>query len=287
MLDGACQSDSYHAGLSRDGELLVVGDRPHHQALVMDVDRPMVRARFGDHPGINAVALSPDGRWIAAGSRLGAEIKVWDRATGWLVAHLPDSTAEAVNPCVAFSPDGQWLVAGSQGAYRFWHTGSWTLGRTIPRDRLEEMPGLIAFARDGRLLAITPSPRTVQLVETATGQTLAHLSAPDPHEIQGMGFSPDNGLLAVATDSPALQVWDLWQIRRYLAPMHLDWDLPPLPARRADEDSPARLQLRVLPIETGVSATPVEAHTTSRVAAPAVHGETTIEPDSNGPGPGC
>src|SRR5262249_38600581 len=158
------RSDPYHARLSRDGGLLVLADRPNDQALVLEVDRPADRARFGDHPGINSVALSPDGRWVAAGSQLGSEIKVWDRDTGRLVVELPDSTAEAVNACVAFSPDGRWLVTGTQGAYRFWQTGSWTLGRTIPRDRLEEMPGLIAFARDAGLLAITPSPRTVQLV---------------------------------------------------------------------------------------------------------------------------
>ena len=79
----------------------------------MEVDRPAERARFGDHPDINSVALSPDGRWVAAGSRLGSEIKVWDRATGQLLAQLPDSTAGAANACVAFSPDGRWLVTGA------------------------------------------------------------------------------------------------------------------------------------------------------------------------------
>ena len=160
------------------------------------------------------MALSPDGRWVAAGSRLGSEIKVWDRATGRLLAQLPDSTAGAANACVAFSPDGRWLVTGAQGEYRFWQTGSWRLGRTIPRDRLEEMPGLIAFAPDGQSMAITPSPRSVQLIQTATGRALANLSAPDPHEIRGLCFSPDGSQLAVATDDPAIQIWDLRPIRQ-------------------------------------------------------------------------
>ena len=107
---------------------------------MIGVDRPSERARFGEHPEINAVALSPDGRWLATGSRLGSEIKVWDRATGRLLMQIPDSTSGAANSCVAFSPDGRWLVTGSQGEYRFWQAGSWRFGRTIRRGRLEEMP---------------------------------------------------------------------------------------------------------------------------------------------------
>jgi hypothetical protein len=138
------------------------------------------------------------------------------------VAQLPDSTPGAANPCVAFSPDSRWLVAGLQQEYRFWLAGSWWLGRTIRRDRLEEMPGLIAFTRDGRSLAITSSQRTIRLVETDTGRTLAELSAPDPRVIQGLCFCPDDGLLAVATDDRAVQVWDLRRIRQHLAARGLD-----------------------------------------------------------------
>src|SRR5262249_17839925 len=91
ILDATCRSDSYHASLSRDGDFLVVGDRPNERALVFDVDRCAESARIGGQPGINSVALSPDTSWLAAGSRLGPEIKVWDRATGRLQARLRDS----------------------------------------------------------------------------------------------------------------------------------------------------------------------------------------------------
>jgi WD40 repeat protein len=205
--------------------LLTIGDAPHRQTLVMEVDRPAERAQFGDHPDINSVALSPDGRWVAAVSRLGSEIKVWDRPTGRLLAKLPDSAAGTANACVAFSPDDRWLVTGAQGEYRFWQAGFWRLGRTIARDRLEEMPGLIAFAPDGRSMAIIPSPRAVRLIETATGRALANFSAPDPHEIRGLCFSPDGSQLAAATDDPAIQIWDLRSIRQNLARMRLDWEL--------------------------------------------------------------
>jgi WD40 repeat protein/tRNA A-37 threonylcarbamoyl transferase component Bud32 len=247
MLDRPCHSDSHHACLSRDGGLLAVGDVLNRQAVVLDVDRPADRARFGDLPGIHSVALSPDGRWIAAASRLGSEIKVWERASGRLLARLPDGAAGGANARVAFSPDDRWLVTGSQCEYRFWHVASWRLGRTIPRAHVEEMPGLIAFAQDGRLLAITPSPGRVQLLETATGRALADFSAPDPHEIRGLGFSPDDSQLAVATDDPAIQVWDLRQIRQHLAAMGLDGDLPPFAPSCIGEGRPVPVPLSVPP----------------------------------------
>jgi WD40 repeat protein len=243
MLDPSCRSDSYHACLSRDGRLLAVGDRPNEQALVFDVDRPEEASRFGGHPGINSVSLSPDGRWVAAGSRLGPEVKVWDRPTGRLLARLAGNREGGTNACVGFSPDGRWLVTGAQDEYHFWHAGSWQLGRSLPRDRREEMPGLIAFASDGRSMAITPSERKVRLIETATGRVLANLSAPDPRQIRGLCFSPDDSRLAMATDDEAVQVWDLREIRRHLAAMQLDWDLPPLAPPRAGVRGPGLVRV--------------------------------------------
>jgi WD40 repeat protein len=150
-------------------------------------------------------------------------VKVWERETGRSQALMADPMSGSANPCVAFSPDGRWLVTGGQDEYRFWQAGTWRLERTIRRERREEMPGLIAFAHDGRSMAITASQRAVRLVETATGRVLADLAAPDPLVIQGVTFGPDDGQLAVTTDGRAVQVWDLRAIRRHLEAMRLDW----------------------------------------------------------------
>jgi hypothetical protein len=101
------------------------------------------------------------------------------------------------------------------------------------------MPGLIAFTREGRSMAPTPSQRQVRLIETATGRVLANLTAPDRRQIRGLCFSPDHSQLAVATDDPAIQVWDLRQIRQRLAAMGLDGNLPPDPPASIGENRPA------------------------------------------------
>jgi WD40 repeat protein len=249
VLDGSCRSDSFHTGLSPDYGLVVVGDRPNGQAVVIDVSRPEQRWRLDGQPGINSVAMSPDGRWVAAGSRLGPEVKVWQRETGRSETLMSDSMPGSANACVAFSPDGRWLVTGGQDEYRFWEAGTWRLERTIRRERREEMPALIAFAHDGRSMAITPTQRSVRLVETATGLTLADLSAPDPQVIQGVTFGPDDSQLAVTTDGRAVEVWDLRALRRYLASMRLDWDFPHLPLPRASAGGPVVAPVRMDSVE--------------------------------------
>src|SRR5262249_40254241 len=146
---------------------------------------------------------------------------------------MSDSMAGSANACVAFSPDGRWLVTGGQDEYRVWQAGTRRLERTIRRERREEGAGVSAFAPHGRAVASTAAPRGGGLGETATGRTLADLSAPDLHVIQGVSFGPDDSHLTVTTDDRSVQVWDLRAIRRHLASMRLDWDLPPLPLPRA------------------------------------------------------
>jgi WD40 repeat protein len=63
--------------------------------------------------GVTTVAISPDGRFVAAGS-LDRSVRVWDSATGYLVQRLegPDGHRDSVYS-VAFSPTGRELVSGS------------------------------------------------------------------------------------------------------------------------------------------------------------------------------
>jgi WD40 repeat protein len=220
------------ACLSVAGGWLAAGDRPGQRAIVMDLDRPEELRSIPDRPEIESVALSPDGRWLAAGGRAETGVRIRERETGRLVRTLPGGTQGAANVRTAFSPDGRLLIVGFQGDYRAWSVGDWQLLWTIKRTRHYERPGPVACAGDGRLAAIAPSPDVVRLVDATTGRELAALESPNPKGIWGLCFAPDGTRLAVAADGPAVQVWDLRAIRRHLASMRLDWDLPSSPERR-------------------------------------------------------
>jgi tetratricopeptide (TPR) repeat protein len=236
--------DTWKLDLSQDGRSLVVVDRGQGQALVLDpAGGEPVRLR--PHPQIARTAISPDGRWVATSTYAGRQstIKVWDASAGKVVRDLPGVNLNG-DAWVAFSPDGRWFVLGTAREYRFYEVGSWQPGRTHPRERADQSAAPLAFAPDGKILAILQNPRLVQLIDVATGQELASLASPDPRRIGHLAFSADGGRLAATCADGVLQVWDLRSLRRQLADVGLDWDL--LPYRPIDKKQEAApLQIKV------------------------------------------
>jgi WD40 repeat protein len=221
------------ACLGRGGELLGIIDPARDEAVLLDVQKPAEkRVVLRDQPHLGHIALSPDGRWAATGTRKGDGTRVWEAATARPVRDLQEGDA-----CVAFSPDGRWLVTGNGREYSFWDTASWPArpDHKLPRRDTPGAPGPLAFSRDGRVLALTRTAREVALVDPATGQELAALAPPDSGAISWLSFSPDGGRLAVATVDQVVYLWDLGLIRQQLAALNLDWDL----AARPPESPPA------------------------------------------------
>src|SRR4029077_19470295 len=136
---------------------------------------------------------------------------------------------------VAFSPNGKWLVTSSGEEYHFWEVGSWKGPvHRIRKDYPVHLISPVAFAPDGKMLAITRSPREVELLDPASGWAeIATLQAPDPKMLTWLRFSPDASKL-VATSDDVIQLWDLRLIRERLVPMKLDWNLPPYPQAGLD-----------------------------------------------------
>jgi WD40 repeat protein len=75
----------------------------------------LVRTLKGHTGDVGSVAFSPDGKFLASGSR-DYTIKLWDVATGSLVRTLEGHASGVLS--VAFSPDGRLLASGS---------GDWTI----------------------------------------------------------------------------------------------------------------------------------------------------------------
>ena len=118
-------------------------------------------------------------------------------------------------------------MIGTPTEYSFWETTTWDCRRALPRD-CADLPGIIAFRPDGKLLAICRSAWAVQLIEPDTGREVATLTPPDAGIITAACFSPDGTRLAVATSDRVIQLWNLRLIGQRLAGMGLDW-APPRP----------------------------------------------------------
>jgi eukaryotic-like serine/threonine-protein kinase len=212
------------AAISSDGQVsLVQHGQDHFHFFEGDrlVDRGKTKTT---HPGARFSDLSPDGRWAASGAWHVAQVKVWNARTGdeALIIETDDMSS------VAFSPDNRWLVVGGKD-YRFFEVGTWREAQRLARPPRERFPPAMAFASDGKMLALCHTWKTIRLVQPESGQELATLEAPDPWNISHLSFSADASLLAVAGGTSEFHIWDLRLIREQLARLGLDWELPPYP----------------------------------------------------------
>lgn len=98
----------------------------------------------------NAVAFSPDGARIAAGT-LDGVLKVWEVADGSEVLTLP-ALEENVIAVLAFTPDGTGILTAGNGALpRLWNSVTGELLGSFPAT---SATGAAAFSNDGTLLAL-------------------------------------------------------------------------------------------------------------------------------------
>jgi WD40 repeat protein len=127
------------------------------------------------------MALSSDGRWLAASSHFDAVcpgqcevIRLYDFATGELKARLRGHRNKAVS--LAFSPDGTKLISGSGDTSAI----IWDVERGTPLHRLQGHPDFIyavGFTPDGAR-AVTASYDTLRLWRVADGVLIKEMKRP-------------------------------------------------------------------------------------------------------------
>jgi WD40 repeat protein len=163
----------YHA-FSADGRVLVTGgfgDEEQFPVCVYDVKEGKELAKF--HPGlrVTGVAVSGDGRRVAAATSANARgtpdprevAVVWDVASGKVLTRVPQKRE---GKFVALSPDGRLIAVASDwvGDVRVYEVAS---GAERFAFRHDGQPTGLLFAPDGRVLVVASKEAPVLLWDVA------------------------------------------------------------------------------------------------------------------------
>ncbi len=184
--------------------LLLVAALLTISAIVQAADeKPEVFVQLGHTSMVQAIAVSPDGRTLAAGDFTG-QVKLWDTTSRQEVFSFPPSTHPIM--ALAFSPDGGqifdttangWL--GILDVSKGRAVGAWK-----PMRAGKEARAVAVSAANARY-AVGGLEQEVRIVSIAGGE----VSTPRAENsyITSLAFTPD-GLTLIGADGKAIRIWD-------------------------------------------------------------------------------
>ncbi|HEY6746371.1 MAG TPA: helix-turn-helix domain-containing protein [Mycobacteriales bacterium] len=168
-------------------------------------------------PGLlQAVAVTPDGRTVAAGGADGL-VRLWDVPTRRLVGTLTGSAGRQPTVfAVTIAPDGRTLAAGgSDGRLRLWSLADRSRPRLLAAvtGATGPLPTVFAaaYSPDGRTLAAGGADGVVRLwspADPARPRAIGLLRGPRSY-VQALTFSPDGRTLAAGSADHCVYRWDL------------------------------------------------------------------------------
>ena len=216
--------------LSGDGPTQALADRlvaglpTFHLRVITplpDLPHPALsRVLTGHTDGVLALAVAPDGCWLASAS--GMEVRVWDPETGATRQTLTGHTGGVGALVVA--PDGSWLAsAGDDEEVRIWPLDRSLLTsanndgqvraigaehRLIATDHTGKMTAL-KVTPDGSWLASISNDGQLRIWDPATGAEHRHIATDHTEWVKkALVIAPDGSWLASIGDDGQLRIWD-------------------------------------------------------------------------------
>src|SRR6266851_114416 len=181
--------------------LLLFGTR----AIDTTVARPLGTTFFvygGHSEFVNAVAWSPDGRYLASGG-WDNTVQVWDVNTR---AHYRTYTGHKdIVSALSWSPDSRYIASGSwDHTVQVWNVNTRVLSFTYSYN---ETVYTVAWSPDGHYIAAGGSDRWIDVLNAKTGRLLFTYKGHDS-VVNTLAWSPDSRYIASGDRDHIVQVWN-------------------------------------------------------------------------------
>jgi WD40 repeat protein len=215
----------YQVAFSRDNKLLALatfqqGNESPNGISVIDVPsgKQLHRFKGSDKRGFMVLAISPDGKKLAAGTwEEKPHFHLWDLDTG---KKVPSCDPDHWVGSIVFSPDSRLVALGSGGDHSNC-VSVWEVATATRVHLFDKQPNAMvaAFSSTGRYLATggnagslvqirKPEENMVRVWELTTGKQAAEFAG-HHSGVTALAFAPDGRTLASGGGDSQILLWDL------------------------------------------------------------------------------
>lgn len=158
----------------------------------------------GHEARILSVSFSPDGKFVATGSR-DKTLKIWDTLKGTELHHLKGHTSNVFGVC--WSPDGKSVCSGSRDkSIKIWSASSGLCTHTLLEHK--NIVRCVAWSPDGKHILSTSDDKTAIVWDATNDFTKIGVLYGHRAEVIYGAYSSDCRRAATCSDDCTIKLWD-------------------------------------------------------------------------------